>query len=124
MLCSRVMMINQGEILASGTVKELGSCLRDREAIHLRLKDRRDQDRALKLLGAMPGVEGLTSAEEVKGETFISFQTSPEEDLRQQVTKLFVEQGISLVEIQRQQLSLEDIFLGLLKDGKLGRRFS
>ncbi len=122
-LCSRVMMINQGQILASGTVKELASCLKDREAIHLRLKDRRDQDHALKLLGAMPGVENLNCAEEVKGETFISFETSPEEDLRPLITKLFVEQGISLVEIQRQQLSLEDIFLGLLKDGKLGRRF-
>ncbi len=123
MLCGRVMMINQGQILASGTVQELGSCLRDREAIHLRLKDRGDQDRALKLLRAMPGIEGLNAAEEVKGETFISFETSPEEDLRPIITKLFVEQGISLVEIQRLQLSLEDIFLGLLKDGKLGRRF-
>jgi ABC-2 type transport system ATP-binding protein len=123
MLCSQVMMINQGQILASGTVQELGSCLKDREAIHLKLKDRRDQDRALKLLGAMPEIEGLNAAEEVMGETFISFETSPEEDLRPRITKLFVEQGISLVEIQRQQLSLEDIFLGLLKDGKLGRRF-
>jgi hypothetical protein len=38
--------------------------------------------------------------------------------------KLFVEKGISLSEIQRSPLTLEDVFLGLLKDGKLGRRFS
>ncbi len=124
MLCNRVMMINQGQILASGTVKELGSCLKDREAIHLRLKDRKDHDLALKLLRAMPEVECLNTEEEIKGETCISFETSPEEDLRPRITKLFVEQGISLVEIQRKQMSLEDIFLGLLKNGKLGRRFS
>ncbi len=124
MLCSRVMMINQGEILASGTVSELASCLKDREAIHIKITDKKDQERALKILGSIPGVEALKIAEEVRGETFISFETSPDQDLRPRIMKLFVEQGISLAEIQRQQLTLEDIFLGLLKNGKLGRRFS
>jgi len=124
MLCSRVMMINQGQILASGTVPELASCLKDREAVHIKIKNSEDQERALKILASVPGVEALKIAEEVRGETFISFETSPDEDLRPLITKLFVEQGISLTEIQRLQLSLEDIFLGLLKDGKLGRRFS
>jgi ABC-2 type transport system ATP-binding protein len=124
MLCNRVMMINQGEILASGTVAELASCLKDREAIHIRITDRKDMDRALEILRAIPEVESLKVAEEVRGETFISFETSPEQDLRPRIMKLFVEQGISLAEIQRLQLTLEDIFLGLLKNGKLGRRFS
>jgi len=53
----------------------------------------------------------------------ISFETLPGQDQRQQITKLFVEQGISLLEIRQVQLTLEDIFLGLLKEGKLGRRF-
>jgi ABC-2 type transport system ATP-binding protein len=123
-LCDRVMMINQGQILASGTVPELASCLKDREAIHIRILDEKDQDLALKILGSIPGVEALKIEEEVRGETFISFETSPELDLRPRIMKLFVEQGISLAEIQRQQLTLEDIFLGLLKNGKLGGRFS
>ncbi|MFA7254998.1 MAG: ATP-binding cassette domain-containing protein [Candidatus Omnitrophota bacterium] len=123
MLCSRVMMINQGEILASGTVPELASCLKDREAIHIKIKDKKDQHRALGILGSMPGVESLEVAEEVRGETFITFETSPDEDLRPRIMKKFLEQGISLTEIQRLQLSLEDIFLGLLKNGKVGRRF-
>jgi ABC-2 type transport system ATP-binding protein len=124
MLCSRVMMINQGQILASGTVRELASCLKDREAIHIKIKDRKDQDRALRILSTIPGIEALKVEQEVRGDTFISFETSPEQDLRPRIMKLFVEQGISLAEIQRLQLSLEDIFLGLLKNGKLGRRFS
>jgi ABC-2 type transport system ATP-binding protein len=123
-LCDRVMMINQGQILASGTVPELASCLKDREAIHIRILEKKDQDLALKLLGSIPEVEALKAEEEVSGETFISFETSPELDLRPRIMKLFVEQGISLAEIQRQQLTLEDIFLGLLKNGKLGGRFS
>jgi ABC-2 type transport system ATP-binding protein len=124
MLCNRVMMINQGQILASGTVPELATCLKDREAIHIRILDKKDQNLALKILGSIPGVEALKTEEEVRGEIFISFETSPELDLRPRIMKLFVEQGISLAEIQRQQLTLEDIFLGLLKNGKLGGRFS
>jgi ABC-2 type transport system ATP-binding protein len=124
MLCNRVMMINQGQILASGTVPELALCLKDREAIHIRIRDKKDRERALKILGSIPEVEALKAEEEIEGEIFISFETSPEHDLRPRIMKLFVEQGISLAEIQRQQLTLEDIFLGLLKNGKLGRRFS
>jgi ABC-2 type transport system ATP-binding protein len=123
MLCSRVMMINQGQILASGTVPELASCLKDREAIHITIKDQKDQDRALKILEGIPGIEALKVAQDIRGETFISFETSPEHDLRPRIMKLFVEKGVSLAEIQRLQLTLEDIFLGLLKDGKSGRRF-
>lgn len=123
-LCSRVMMINQGEILASGTVDELAACLKDREAIHIKIKDKRDQSRALAALEAIPGIENLKVEEAVRGEAYISFETSRSEDFRPRVTKLFADHGIPLLEIQRQQLSLEDIFLGLLKEGKLGRRFS
>jgi ABC-2 type transport system ATP-binding protein len=124
MLCNRVMMINQGQILASGTVPELASCLRDRDAIHIKIKDKADQDRALKILASIPEVEALKVEEEVRGEVFISFEASPEQDLRPRIMKLFVEQGISLTEIQRVHLPLEDIFIGLLKNGTLGRRFS
>lgn len=123
MLCSRVMMINQGQILASGTVPELASCLKDREAIHIKIKEKRDQNRALRILASIPGVETLKIAEELRGDAFIYFETSPDQDLRPRIMKLFVEQGISLAEIQRVQLTLEDVFLGLLKNGKLGRRF-
>lgn len=123
-LCSRVMMINQGQVLASGTVPELASCLKDREAVHVRVKERKDLDRALKLLSSIKGVEAPKIAEATNGEAFISFEASPDEDLRPRIMKLFLEQGILLTEVQRIQMTLEDIFLGLLKNGTPGRRFS
>jgi ABC-2 type transport system ATP-binding protein len=123
-LCSRVLMINQGEILASGTVQELASCLRNREAIHIKIKDKKDQERALEILRTIPGIKGLKAEGEVNGEIFISFETSLEEDLRPKITKVFVEHGISLAEIRHEPLNLENVFFGLLKEGELGRRFS
>ena len=124
MLCNRVMMINQGQILASGTVPELASCLRDREAVHIKIMDPGHQERALEILGSIPGVEALQIVEETRGEMLISLETPPELDLRPRIMALFVEAGISLAEIRRHQLTLEEIFLGLLKDRDLGRRFS
>ena len=124
MLCGRVLMINRGEILASGTVPELASCLKDREVVHIKIKNRTDRKRALEILGSIPGIKGLKAEEEAGGETFISFETSSEEDLRPGITKLFVEQGISLAEIRREPLNLEDVFLGLLKEGEPGGRLS
>lgn len=124
MLCNRVLMINQGEILASGTVQELASCLKNREVIHIRIKHREDRQHAVEALGSIQGVRGLRSGEEANGETFFAFESLPDEDLRPKITKLFVEQGISLAEIRREPMNLEEVFLGLLEEGKLGRRFS
>lgn len=121
MVCSRVLMINQGKILASGTVSELASCLKEREAIHIKIEHRHQENRALEVLRSLPGTEGLVVFEDAKGERCISFEVTSGEDLRPRVTKLFAEREISLVEIQKLQLSLEDIFLSLLKEGRQGK---
>lgn len=123
MLCNRVMMINQGQILASGTVPELASCLRDREAVHIKILDLRDQERALEILASIPGVEALQIVEETKGDAIISLETPPDLDLRPRIMELLLAAKIPLAEIRRHQLTLEEVFLGLLKDRNLGRRF-
>ncbi|HNX69152.1 MAG TPA: ATP-binding cassette domain-containing protein [Candidatus Omnitrophota bacterium] len=119
MLCHRVMMINQGRIIASGTVRELESCLKDRDGVHVVIQSKQYEEAALRLLRALPGVEGLKSCEAARGEIDLSFETSYAEDLRPRITKLFVEHGIPVVEIQRVKLALEEIFLHLLKEGKV-----
>lgn len=120
MLCNRVLMIHQGRILASGTVNELEAFLKDREVIHIMIKERGHMDVALQLLASIPKIEDLKASETSKKEIFISFKTTRHEDLRPKISKLLVENGISLIEIQRVSLTLEDIFLGLLKQGKFG----
>ena len=119
MLCTRVLMIHQGRILASGTVGELESFLRDREVIHVMIKEKKDMALALRLLGSFHDIEGLNASETSKGEIFISFETTAQnEDLRPRISRVLVENEIGLVQIQRVPLTLEDIFLGLLKQGK------
>ena len=119
MLCTRVMMIHQGRILASGTVSELEAFLRDREVIHVMIKEKKDMALALRLLGSFHDIEGLNASETSKGEIFISFETTAKnEDLRPRISRVLVENEIGLVQIQRVPLTLEDIFLELLKQGR------
>lgn len=122
MLCNRVLMIHQGKILASGTVGELEAFLKDREVIHMMIKERAHMEIALRLLRSFPGIEDLKATETSRKEISISFETTCDEDLRLKISKLLVENDISLIEIQRVPLTLEDIFLGLLKQGKFAQR--
>ena len=118
MVCSRVVMINQGKVLASGTVKELESCLKDRREISVRVKGKDHRQAAIKLLQGLPGNEALRMKEEPGEEMRFVFETTQDEDLRARITQLFVQQNIPLVEIQRVELTLEDIFLHLLHEGR------
>ncbi len=122
MVCSRVVMINQGKIFASGTVKELESCLKDRQEISVRVKGRVYRQGAIDLLKGLPGIEALRMREEPGEELWFIFEIAREEDPRAQITQLFVQQNIPLVEIQRVKLTLEDIFLHLLQEGRFARR--
>lgn len=117
MLCHRVVMINRGQIIASGTVQELGACLKDREGIRVIIKEKKHENLAVKLLKTFPGVENLQISETPEDEICFSFETT-QEDLRSRIAKDFVENGISVAEIQRVQFSLEEIFLHLIKDKK------
>lgn len=116
-LCTRVLMMIHGQILASGSVKELESLLKYRELIHVMIKDRKDLSLTLELLRSLPGVEAIHTAENEAGETILSFETTEEEDLRPRISRLLVGNGIGLTEIQRVPCTLEDIFLEILEHG-------
>jgi len=117
MLCSRVIMINHGQVIASGTVNELGACLKDRERIRVIIQKKQNEGLAANLLKGLAGVEDLQVAEVSGGEIGLSFETT-RDDMRPCVVKLFVENGIPVVEIRRVKLSLEEIFLHLIHPGK------
>lgn len=121
MVCDRVVMINQGKILAQGTVKELESCLKDRQEISVRVKGRGHREAAIELLKGIPEVEALRVREDPGEELRFIFEIAQDEDLRAQIAKLFVQRNIPLVEILKVQLTLEDIFLHLLREGRFAR---
>ncbi len=122
MICNRVIMIHQGKVLASGTVRELESCLKDREAIFVTVPGAQYQETAEEILSKISGVENVRVVERHENEIQFCLETAQDEDLRPEITKFFVESKIPVLEIRRDQLTLEEIFLKLLKDGWFQQR--
>lgn len=122
MICDRVVMIDQGKILAAGTVRELQSCLKDRDAIFVTIKGLSHKEKAKKTLEGIPGGQNLRVASEKEDEVCFILETDQQQDLRPEITALFAKQKIPLLEIHRAKLSLEEIFLRILKDGWIQER--
>ena len=117
MLCHRVVMIDRGRILATGTVRELEACLKDRDAIFVTVGGAKHKAAAERILEKIAGAENLRVSEEKEDEVHFVLETTQQRDLRSEISELFVRQGVPLLEVHRAKLSLEDIFLRILRDG-------
>lgn len=123
MVCTRVLIMNKGKIVATGTSEELEAGLKNALEIYVLVEGEQHKQKAVELLTALPGVEQTKIVEEKKGQFGISIMVSKGQDLRAKITKLFVEQQIPLLEIRSGRLSLEDIFMKiLLEQGTEARR--
>ena len=113
MVCDRVLILNKGRVVASGTVSELEAGLTKDSEIYAVIGDPLRSDEAFRLLKSFSSVENVRV--EKNGET-VSFclTMGPGEDIRPAITKLFVQHQIPLLEIRSGKLSLEDIFMKIV----------
>jgi ABC-2 type transport system ATP-binding protein len=114
MICSRVLIMNQGRIVASGTTEELEAGLKKAFEIYVLIGGVKLKDQALDLLKTLPGVERVNVAEEKNDQVGISLMVSKGEDLRPEISRLFVKNHIPLLEIRSGRLSLEEIFMKIV----------
>lgn len=115
MLCSRVVMMNQGRVLASGTVEELEAHLSEGFQIHITVLDSSKAPAAEKILKSIGGLTDIKCFAPEGGQAVLSCHAPAQLEFRNVITSKFSSQGIEVLEIKREQLSLEEIFLRLLK---------
>lgn len=125
-ICERVLILNQGRIMAQGRPDELEQGLRDRQEIIIRIGTRAGEEvpRPEEASGETPplqqillSVPGVESAEKVTEEDSVAtylLRTAPDENLRAEVSRRVVEAGFPLLELSVRRLSLEDIFVKLV----------
>lgn len=123
MVCDRVLIINQGRIVAAGTADELEAGLKKRQNIFVVIGDPAKKSSALEILGSLPGVERITVMEEKADQVSFTLSVAKERDLRPEITRLFVKRGISLLEIRSGRLSLEEIFMKIVVNEEPARGF-
>ncbi len=116
--CDRILVIKDGEIVASGTEAELSTRLLEGVRVRVTLRAREEQEgaveRARTLLASVTGargVEAATTAE--RGDYFASFVVDAATDVRPALARAVIEGGFELLELGRLEHELESVFLRL-----------
>jgi ABC-2 type transport system ATP-binding protein len=109
--CSRVLIINEGRIVASGTPEELQAVAGGEDAVYVSIKagDAPVIDR----LAELESVSSVTRAGESGEYVRYVVKSKGREDIGEAVFKAVVDNNWKLNELRRERLSLEDIFLRL-----------
>ena len=110
-LCDRVLIINQGRIVAEDTPENLQTALQGGTHILLTLQDAADE--ALKQrLEAIAGVQSVA----LQGQNRLTVVAQAGQEIRPLVARAVVESGHNLLEMRRAEMSLEEIFLQLVQE--------
>ncbi|MFC1800189.1 ATP-binding cassette domain-containing protein [Candidatus Eisenbacteria bacterium] len=138
--CSRVLIINEGAIVASGTPEELQAAAGGEEVIYVSIRtggaraegakeggggalegggpaDSGDPAQSAGVKEALSSIDGVTSADMAEdtdgGYTRYSLKVSGGSDVAEVIFRMAVERGWTINELKRETLSLEDVFLKL-----------
>ena len=110
--CSRVLIIDEGQISATGTPEQLHSIAGGEDSIYVSI--RAGEAPVEQRLGAIPSVSSVTRVAELEaGYVRYLLKSKNGGDIGEQVFRAVVESGWSINELRRETLSLEDIFLKL-----------
>jgi ABC-2 type transport system ATP-binding protein len=109
-ICSRVLIIHKGRLVAEDTPKNLSARLRGAERIGLQVAG--DGASLAKTLAAVPGVQEVQAALDGRFEIAVA----PGQDVRAQIAAAVVNGGWGLLELAPVGMSLEEIFLQLTQE--------
>jgi len=117
MTCNKVIIINQGRIVAQGTPEKLTSDLQ-REGL-TRVLVSGPMDNVRRKLDAVAGVTGVSVARKMQ-ESLAEYEVRSRrgEDVRARLANAVVEGGWQLLELRSEGLSLEEIFLKVIATEK------
>jgi ABC-2 type transport system ATP-binding protein len=110
MICERVIIIHEGQVVAIDRPDNLSERLKGTERIEADIRGPFDQ--VMTSLRDIPGVQEVTRTD--RGDVGIyNIETSSGADLREQISNLVHDMGWGLLRLQPIQMSLEEIFLHL-----------
>jgi len=111
--CNRVLIINQGKIVASGSPEELKA--QSAKQTKINLKAEGPMDPMVEAIKKLDGVERILNAKSEGNIVSIEIETDSTKELRKPLVQLLLDNNWQLLEITKQEKSLEDIFVKLTK---------
>jgi ABC-2 type transport system ATP-binding protein len=116
--CDRILVIKDGEIVASGTEAEL--LAQTLEGVRLRVTLRVPgagagaADRGRALIEGLPGISEISKVTPAEpGDDLASFVVEASDDIREALVQKLVSSGAHLLEMSRHERELESVFLRL-----------
>ncbi|MEW6364458.1 MAG: ATP-binding cassette domain-containing protein [Acidobacteriota bacterium] len=107
--CQRILIINEGKVVAEDSFENLSDQLRQAERVSVRVK--RDDPAIAERLRAIPGVVKVTAVQ--AGDGTYAIESSLDVDVREDVARMVVGENWGLLEMRPVRMSMEDIFLKL-----------
>ena len=111
--CQKVIVIDRGRIVASGTPGRLVSNVEEERPVVVTIEA--DPGPAGELLTKLPGVARVELAERLAaGKATFHVYCQPQKDCRAEISRAVVEAGWGLFELNSPSASLEDVFLRVI----------
>src|SRR5260221_6857898 len=116
--CTRVVIINRGKIVADGPIEDLQRSMHGGEKIlfEVEVRDGEPFELISSQVKSIPAIESVSLLDERNGIKRMSIATSHAVDIRKELFRLCVDKGWGLLELHREQTSLEDIFRQLTSE--------
>jgi ABC-2 type transport system ATP-binding protein len=116
--CNRVIIVNRGKIVADSTIDDLQHNMRGGEKVFLEVEipDGQSFEMISVQMKAIPAVSRVRLMDERNGLKKMSVETDTAADVRKDLYQLCVQRGWTLLELRREQTSLEDVFRQLTMD--------
>ena len=127
MVCDRVLIIHEGQIVAEDSPRSLAERLQGVERLTVEVQG--PADRVATALRRVPGVVNVSYTDrgtETGDQNTFRLQLRRGEDLRDEISRAIIDNGWGLLGLQLESMSLEEIFLKLTtteeSDGQEGDR--
>lgn len=106
-ICSRAIIINKGKIVADNSTGQLLMQTADSKVVLVEFDREAD-------VAALKAIRGVVSVRKLAGSAY-QIGSAKEKDVRQEIFRFAVESGLTVLSMQQQGNSLEDVFQQLTK---------
>lgn len=108
-VCNRILIINKGQIVAEDSTEQLQQRFMGQNQVTLKVRG--DADAVPEVLA---GIEGVVQARASAGGV-LTIDLAPGKEARPEIARRVIERGFDLMEMHARDVSLEDIYLELVR---------
>lgn len=114
-VCERIIIVNNGHLVADGTPDSLAKELSKDHSLNVRIEGPKNE--VTKAISAIPKVEKVIKLGERETGVFeYSIEAEPDADIRRDLFALASKEGWPILGLKNNELTLEDIFLKLTRE--------